>query len=246
MASYSDPAHRYQSGDAITRRRMNDMADRMTRNARDTRAMDLTKDSAPQSFFPFYGKVKSVDKTDKTAIVYRVSGKIADIQGDDDSKYTTFKQTEIWVYTGTASVKVDDIIRCQFAGLDTLPQWIIVGGMTSTRYKVTQIHDDFVTCRTYDGTTTGTEDVKIAKPYLLRRTTMRDGTWEWQADRQSRKSGTSTEFTTQSYKAGDEIYAITCDVGTVKDYSVSPAKTLDDVTELDMNIDGRLWCSDDK
>ncbi len=43
-------------------------------------------------------------------------------------------------------------------------------GVLVRRFRVKSESNDYLTCRTWDGTDEGTVDVKVAKPYLLRRT----------------------------------------------------------------------------
>ena len=46
---------------------------------------------------------------------------------------------------------------------------IRIGGAESgiARLRVKSVQDDHLVCRTWDGTTEGTSDIKVAKPYVI-------------------------------------------------------------------------------
>lgn len=44
------------------------------------------------------------------------------------------------------------------------------GGSSVKQFRVKSVQDDYITCRSWDGTNEGSEDVKIAKPFELRKT----------------------------------------------------------------------------
>lgn len=44
----------------------------------------------------------------------------------------------------------------------------LLGGTGVSPYRIKSIHNDYLTCRSWNGTTDGTTDVLIAKPFLLR------------------------------------------------------------------------------
>ena len=119
-----------------------------------------------------------------------------------------------------------------------------VTGSIVRQFRVKSVGNDHITCRTWDGTTEGDTDVKVAKPYLLRRTPFdgetRDGitcTYSSACERQA-SDGVDTEdqVIVDSYIADDIIYAIRVIVGGT-DTTVSD----EDIMWLDLNVDGRYW-----
>jgi hypothetical protein len=117
-------------------------------------------------------------------------------------------------------------------------------GVQRARFKVVSVHTDYLTCHTYDGTTTGTEDIPVAMPWDLRRTpfhglTVNGVTYTYSSDTQrSATNGTDTEthVITPPYFAGCEIWAFRA-VGGGTSVTVSS----DGVTWQDMNVSGRAW-----
>ena len=128
-------------------------------------------------------------------------------------------------------------------------------GGTIQQYKVTVISDDSITCRTWDGTTDGTSDVIVAKPYRLRKTPWNGITVVYDFNGTSYSivysylatpgfrtaqvtvGGTQTtesQAIIPIYKVGDIIYATEPEGGT--DVFVGSA-----VTWLDLNVDARAW-----
>jgi len=112
------------------------------------------------------------------------------------------------------------------------------------QFRVQSVGNDHITCHTWDGTTEGTVDVKVAKPYLLRRTPFdgetRDGityTYSSAVEREA-DDGADTEdqVIVDSYIEDDIIYAIRRISGGT-DVTVSTV----DLQWLDLNIDGRYW-----
>ena len=118
------------------------------------------------------------------------------------------------------------------------------GGASVSRYKVVSVGEDDLTCHSWDGTTAGTEDITVLKPYLLRKTTFNAKTrvvtattiqasisiaYEY-LNPQERKATAGSDIERQAvtprYLVGDVIYAI----GTDEDDPV------------DLNNDGRQWC----
>jgi hypothetical protein len=108
------------------------------------------------------------------------------------------------------------------------------------QFIIKSVTGDYLVCKTLSGTTSGTEDVYVARPYLLRRTiwsgATRNGvTYTYSGD-QSRAASTGgtaiVEKVTPSYQVGDVIKATANIQGTT---NVTGAEWEDD------NRDGRSW-----
>jgi len=108
-----------------------------------------------------------------------------------------------------------------------------------TRFRYKSMGPDYLICRTWDGKTEGTEDVKVAKPYLLRRSTKRTGyTYIYTTDymRTSIKTSDGSgelQVIVPAYLKNDEIWAAKADTGV----TVGGV----DVTYIDLNLDARAW-----
>jgi hypothetical protein len=110
------------------------------------------------------------------------------------------------------------------------------------QFKVTGMAGDFIISRTWDGTDLGVADVKIAKPYLLRRTPFdgfaRAGVSYVYVSDAARTATAGTESETQvvvpAYEVGDVVYAAKGVAGGV---GVS-------AEWLDLNCDGRAWAKE--
>lgn len=117
-------------------------------------------------------------------------------------------------------------------------------GATVSRFKVQAIHTDYLTCRSWDGTTLGSIDVNIAMPWDLRRTpfdgqTVNGVTYTYTTDIQrTATDGTNTEthVITPPYFADAEIYAARGLVG-------GAGVTVDGaaLAWIDLNLAGRAW-----
>jgi hypothetical protein len=115
--------------------------------------------------------------------------------------------------------------------------------LQTTRYRVKSVGDDYLVCNQWDGTTAGTADIKIAKPFRLRKTpfhgktiTYDDGvsvTYAYSSNfNRNATSGSETEnqIIIPEYNTGfDEIWAIDAETG------------VDECNQIDMNCDGRSW-----
>lgn len=89
-------------------------------------------------------------------------------------------------------------------------------GVAGQRYKITAVNTDYLTCRTYDGSTTGGTDIYVAYPDELR----------------GSAPITNAEIR-KPYAVNDEIWAIEPDGGT------GQATATD---WIDINCDARKWC----
>jgi len=115
-------------------------------------------------------------------------------------------------------------------------------GAKVTRFRYKSMSGDYLVCRTWDGTTEGDTDVKVAKPYLLRESTTRTGyTYNYTGD-QARTSTKTSDGSTEdqvivpAYVEDDEIWATKADTGV----TVGGV----DVTYIDLNLDARAWAKD--
>jgi hypothetical protein len=120
-------------------------------------------------------------------------------------------------------------------------------GHIMQQFKVHEIDGDYLICHTWDGTDEGAVDIKVARPYLLRRTPF-DGytrnsityTYVSDVERTAAKSGETdiTELVTPSYQVGDVIYAIR---------DIRGGTAVEDAPNwLDCNVDGRAWAESDE
>jgi hypothetical protein len=127
----------------------------------------------------------------------------------------------------------------------------VFGGILGAQMKIASVDGDYLVCHSWDGTSAGTADISVARPYLLRRTPF-DGTagrnsitYAYTDDqtRTATKSGEAdiTEVVTPSYVAGDIIYAAAGIRGGT-DAEDDDAAAL---VWLDLNVDQRAWCESD-
>lgn len=120
---------------------------------------------------------------------------------------------------------------------------------SATQYRVKSVQGDYLTCRTWDGTTEGSDDVYIAKPFKLRHSitsAVLDGatvnyTYASLANNldgtrtATPTSGSAeTELVVPRWLANDLIYAVQSNATGV---SVGGNA----LTMVDINADGRAW-----
>lgn len=115
--------------------------------------------------------------------------------------------------------------------------------LAGRRFKVTAIHGDYLTCRTWDGATQGNADVLVARPWDLQRTpfdgqTVNGVTYTFTSDvERSATDGVTTEVhvVTPPYFVGCEIRAFM--------HIQSSGLTVGSVTVYweDINVAGRAW-----
>lgn len=107
--------------------------------------------------------------------------------------------------------------------------------------------NDYITCRRWDGTTEGTEDVLVAKPWKLRHDADNYGTItslsttsasEVDVDDGGGGEDEETWVVTPSYETNDEIYA-----HAVNGTGVEVGD--DELRFIDLNIDARAWAKED-
>jgi hypothetical protein len=117
-------------------------------------------------------------------------------------------------------------------------------GVQRARFKVVSVHTDYLTCNTYDGTTTGTEDIYVAMPWDLRRTpfdgqTVNSVAYTYSSDTArvaTSGSRKTVQRITDPYFAGCEIWAFRATGG-----GTSVTVSSDGLTWQDMNVSGRRW-----
>lgn len=118
----------------------------------------------------------------------------------------------------------------------------VAGGAKVKRLRYKSMHSggDVLVCRTWDGTTEGSEDIYVAKPYLLQESTeARTGYSYEYTDEQDRTSLKDEDSTTEdqvivpAYVEDDELWCVKANTGiTVGSESVQ---------YIDLNIDARMW-----
>ena len=128
-------------------------------------------------------------------------------------------------------------------------------GKEIQQYKIVSIQDDYITCQTWDGTTQGTDNVLLAKPYRLRKTPW-DGvtvTYDFNGTTYSilytylatpgfrtAQVTTGGNQTTENqaiipiYQVGDIVYGSNPEGGTETFVG-------SEITGLDINVDARAW-----
>lgn len=125
-------------------------------------------------------------------------------------------------------------------------------------YRFKSMQDDYLVCRTWDGTTEGATDVNVAKPTLLRfslstRTVAGQVLTfsQYNLTNQTRismlNSSPELEVIIDRYEVDDVIYAQAAETfvefwdGSTVDDEFNPVLT--SVALIDLNIDGRYWGS---
>lgn len=124
------------------------------------------------------------------------------------------------------------------------------------RMVVKSVSDDHLICRLWDGFTEGTVDIKVAKPYILRKTPFHSKTltvngntltYSYTSGTQrtvTKGSNSETQVIIPGYVAtgsgyqGNQIYVIRCDSGVI----LNPGQQAEErLTLMDVNADGRMW-----
>lgn len=115
------------------------------------------------------------------------------------------------------------------------------GGSAVQQFKFKSMGGDYIYAAPWDGTTEGAQ-IKVAKPYLLRRTPFdgksRNGiSYTYSAD-DAREATNGTDIEQQSiiptYVVGDIVYAARAVIGGTE---------VEDVTYVDVNADARAWAA---
>lgn len=126
------------------------------------------------------------------------------------------------------------------------------GGISAKRLRFKSSRANYIICRTWDGTTEGTTDIKVAKPAKLRNSItseVLDGTTitytytttgsAAYVERTASGASSETQRIVPRYILNDEIWAIGVPVGANDDTSPTPQP----LTILDLNIDARAWAA---
>jgi hypothetical protein len=139
-----------------------------------------------------------------------------------------------------------------FSGVQ-LPQQVKPDASAKTvqvqQMKVASIAGDYITCYTFDGVVTGTDEITVAKPWMLRRTPFdgetRNGITYTYSDDVTRDAsdddGTETQVIVPSYVVGDLIYAERNIIGGTSLEITMPDNTKRQVAWMDTNRDARAW-----
>jgi len=112
------------------------------------------------------------------------------------------------------------------------------------QFLVSGVSGDYLVCKTLSGTSSGSDYVYVAKPYLLRRSVYsgatRNGVTYTGATGQTRNASTGgtavSEQVTPSYQTGDIVYGIGPVVGEIGTLGM---------IFVDLNIDGRAFAQVD-
>lgn len=115
---------------------------------------------------------------------------------------------------------------------------------TFTRFKIVSVQTDYLACHSWDGTTEGSDEFKVALPWDLRRTpfhglTVNAITYTYTSNIQrTATSGsiTETQVITPPYFAGAEIYAFRAGTG-----GTGVDASGDKLIWQDVNVAGRAW-----
>lgn len=133
-----------------------------------------------------------------------------------------------------------------------------VGMGRLVRFRLIEIHEDYLTCRRWDGINEGDVDVYVAKPFMLQQTphdgVSRNGftagsyaatTAVTRTVTKDADQSTENQVIVPSYQVadgaewdGDEIYAIAANT----DVTVGTAELV--VKLIDANLDGRAWAEE--
>lgn len=173
------------------------------------------------------------------------NGSVADNTGGvvTVTPYITVEEVD-----GTPSVSAKKIVfpnaSVTDSGSGTATVAFVSGGVS--QYRVKSVQGDYCTCRTWDGTTEGSTDVYVAKPYKLRNS-ITSATIDGVSVSYSYTSTVARTATISStdedqvivprYLSNDLIYAVTSNYTGV---SVSGTP----LTLIDINADGRAWAKE--
>jgi hypothetical protein len=138
---------------------------------------------------------------------------------------------------------------CTTAGSNATSAWKKISGGGAAQFKIVSDGGDYWNCRTWDGTTTGADIVKVAKPFKLRCATGAVTTENIRGTVQTYAYSNALGYYVRSVSVGavlmernvilpdpvanDLIYAV--------GFSTTAPATLVDVVWLDLNLDGREW-----
>lgn len=227
---------------------------RVAERAAELDAAEPDYEEAPSSpaFSPYRYYIVRCDSTNDGAGLFL--GRIMEATGSS-SKYVASNNITILVTVDVPSnlsmPAQNDIVGAFYMGNygDSKPRFVLLGsgGGAVNQYRFKEMFGDYYRCRTWDGTTEGSNDVYVAKPYYLRRgvfhgATINSITYTFSSNHTSRWALNTTNGRTiyqiivPEYQTDDQIYgaalaggiAATTDAG-------SP------ITVVDQNPDGRFW-----
>lgn len=122
------------------------------------------------------------------------------------------------------------------------------GGLKIERLALREVKDDYLVCRSWDGETEGDTDIYVAKSPKLRNSVTEetldgtDYTYTYSASFVERVSTNTDDDTTETQKivprwiVGDEVFAI-------RTPTSIQTEDADDISLLDLNVDGRAWAA---
>jgi hypothetical protein len=125
-------------------------------------------------------------------------------------------------------------------------------------FKVVRLETDVVICNTFDGVESGEDEIKVALPYLLRKTPFdaatrteepRAGITYVYSDNHLRLATNEDEdeenqIIVDSYEEGDIIFAMRGIFSNTGLYADDPTNEIP-IVWIDNNNDGRYWAQDD-
>ena len=141
-----------------------------------------------------------------------------------------------------------DYLNQALFGIKPPEQALAIEGMDVIRHQqfaVVKVATDYVVCNRSSSISSEGGEVKVALPYLLRRTPF-DGlsrnsiSYTYASAIQRTAGGSETQLITPGYVAGDIIYGIS---GVSGGTGVSDEGELP-VDWLDLNLDGRAWAKE--
>ena len=115
-------------------------------------------------------------------------------------------------------------------------------------YRIKSFQGDYMTCRSWNGSSEGATDIYIAKPVKLRNSATAatiDGgavTYSYDSSTLQRVAASATygseiHYIVPRYNVNDVIHAV--DSATGVSFTVSSVVTV--VSKIDLNVDGRVW-----
>ena len=152
----------------------------------------------------------------------------------------------------TADVKISD--QNAVITLPVMSAGTGTEGASISQFKIVSDGGDYWNCKTWDGTTLGTDITKVAKPYKLRAGTGKIAseairgityTYTYTAVTVSGVTGYYTRAVSGSDGSAETDYMIpdplANDIIYAASFATTTPSTLSDVEWIDLNVDGRAW-----
>jgi hypothetical protein len=196
--------------------------------------------SGDEGFFSICLEPIKVGRTGRIAIAGMCLARVKNPKGQWNAECVPDEDFLLGTDAGTAQlaaqpIEDENVHLC----LIRFPVGGVGGG--ARQFKIVSLDYDHVNAKTWDGTTLGDDIVKIAKPWLLRKTPFISGyqgitfTYTGYTTRSATLSGTTeTQVVVPAYNVNDIIYA-------TKGVAGGLAMTDPDIEWADLNIDGRAW-----